>query len=440
MLFSTLFGSVMSLGLLAAGHSSLVLALPAFSASACTAPPLPGAVSDAPAPTIRLPERETFLLQCQSAAVYSAKHEGHGVLVLLNGEKVFERFETGWTSATPHPLASGTKSFSGTAAAVAIHDGLLSLDEKVSDTITEWQSDPRKSRVTVRQLLDLSSGLDPSNDTLQPARKRLIGQRGPSTGPKAAPPADDNRAAAAIDTELTAEPGTKFQYGPSNFYVFGELMKRKLADAKTGDADLVSYLNRKVLSPIGATARFNRDRAGNANLPGGCQVSATDWAKFGELIRHKGAHNGKQLIDPDQLRLLFEPSRANASYGLTWWLLRADSETDPEDDLMADTLSRGDSKRREAVREQLRKRAKRNEELQLAKETFRHLGKSDLGVMAAGLGKQRLYILPEFGLTIVRFGDLTGGKRYKDMEFLAMMLEGSTLMEDAPVAPKREDN
>jgi CubicO group peptidase (beta-lactamase class C family) len=74
---------------------------------------------------------------------------------------LFERYDNGWSRNLPHPLASGSKSFVGVLAMMAVEDGLLSLDEKAADTLTEWKDDPRKSRITVRQLLNLSSGLSP---------------------------------------------------------------------------------------------------------------------------------------------------------------------------------------------------------------------------------------------------------------------------------------
>jgi hypothetical protein len=42
--------------------------------------------------------------------------------------------------------------------------------------------------------------------------------------------------------------------------------------------------------------------------------------------------------------------------------------------------------------------------------------------MAAGKGKQRLYILPEQKLTIVRFGPLEGSKGFDNREFLRLLL------------------
>ena len=56
--------------------------------------------------------------------------------------------------------SSANKSFSGIAALAAVHDGLFRLDDPVSDTITEWRNDPRKSRITIRQLLSQTRGQD----------------------------------------------------------------------------------------------------------------------------------------------------------------------------------------------------------------------------------------------------------------------------------------
>ncbi|HAN99430.1 MAG TPA: serine hydrolase, partial [Planctomycetaceae bacterium] len=44
---------------------------------------------------------------------------------MVDGEVVFEQGVGRTTGTTPHLLASGTKSFSGVAAALAIDDGLL---------------------------------------------------------------------------------------------------------------------------------------------------------------------------------------------------------------------------------------------------------------------------------------------------------------------------
>ena len=115
-------------------------------------------------------------------------------------------------------LASGTKSFAGVMLAAAIEDKLVSgFDEKVSDTITEWRSDPRKRRITVRQLLSLTGGVE--------------------VGPNGRPPAYS----AAVGFPSRYEPGETFEYGPVPFQAFGELMRRKLAPRNESVAGYSNY-------------------------------------------------------------------------------------------------------------------------------------------------------------------------------------------------------
>jgi CubicO group peptidase (beta-lactamase class C family) len=348
---------------------------------------------------------DAFLARCRAAAEYSRKQDGEVLLVLLDGKPVFEDAISGWTVDSPHLLASGTKSFSGIAAARAIEDGLLSLDERVSDTIHEWKADPRKSQVTVRQLLSLAGGIESLSGTIENARNT-----------RAAGITD--RATASIDAKTLAAPGERFIYGPSQFYVFGELMKRKFAAAKTGDADVVAYLTRKVFKPLAINPRFLRDEAGNANLPGGCRMSAKDWAVFGEFVRNGGVHEGERLLGEATLAQLMQSHGPNTAYGLTWWLMRDDEDAaDPESALAADMIADRLEGRGTAAGRRLAERTRER-----AQKSGPDASSPIIGFMAAGKGKQRLYILPEQKLTIVRFGPLEGSKGFDNREFLRLLL------------------
>jgi len=92
----------------------------------------------------------------RAAAEYSARHRGVSFLAIQDGRTLLEQ-----NAKTAHKIYSGTKAFWDLAALAAAEDGLLRLDERVADTITSWRSDPRKAEVTIRQLLDFDSGLEP---------------------------------------------------------------------------------------------------------------------------------------------------------------------------------------------------------------------------------------------------------------------------------------
>ena len=143
-----------------------------------------------------------------AAAEYSAKHRGTSFLAIQNGKTLLEEYPGRASADTPQRIYSGTKAFWNLAALAAAEDGILNLDERVADTIASWRQDPRKSRVTIRQLLDFSCGLAPG-----------FGLQVNEYG---------DRDKAALRLPMVAEPGKAFIYGPSALQVFHQVLKEKL--------------------------------------------------------------------------------------------------------------------------------------------------------------------------------------------------------------------
>jgi CubicO group peptidase (beta-lactamase class C family) len=303
----------------------------------------------------------------EAAAAYLESCNGHALLVYERGRLVFERYFHGHSAATPHVLASGTKSFFGVLAVAAQEDGLLRLDEKLSDTLTEWRADPRKRDLTIRQLLSLSSGLAGGGIGQVPSYREAV-----------------------ASATVTAAPGQRFQYGPIPYQVFGELLRRKLvADGRAKDP--LDYLQQRIFTPIGLRYdRWREDGDGLPHLPSGAYLTAREWAKFGLLVLDNGIWRGKPVIRAGSLAECFKPAPANPNYGLTFWKAKPD---DPEPDL----------------------------------------------VMAAGKGKQKLFILPSRQLLIVQFADAE--RRYQERRFLDLALgdrprNADITKPDRPSAPR----
>ena len=291
------------------------------------------------------PTNSSFL---QLAREYNTAHNGVSLLVMVDGEIVYEDYSNGGSADRASWLASGTKSFTGAMAAAAVEDGLLSWDEKISDTLTEWKVDSLKSQITVRQLLTLTSGLETTG-----ARQGIPGNETSISRPGIHPP------------------GEKFQYGPEPFQVFGELMRRKLAKRQETPLE---YLERRIFKPIGLqVSDWDTDDQGNLIFSSGLYLTARNWAKFGELIRQNGTWGETKVLRSDLLKENFVGTAANPAYGLSWWLnepVTAQQKTE--------------------IR-QLR-----------SSDIFGSFNLPDDLVMAAGAGQQRLFISPERKLVVVR--------------------------------------
>lgn len=174
--------------------------------------PVPVACAES-AEHLKLPPEE--LAAYRQAAAYSRAHRGLSMVVMKNGQVVFEDYAKGQSANESHNLFSGTKSFSCAIAVAAVEDKLLRFDEPVSQTITEWQTDPQKLEITIRQLLTLTSGIDAGK---------------PKT------PGSIPTYAGSLDARMLHTPGTAFQYGAVPFQVFGEVMRRKLASTTPATA------------------------------------------------------------------------------------------------------------------------------------------------------------------------------------------------------------
>ena len=265
-------------------------------------------------------------------------------------------------------LASGSKSFVGVAAMAAVEDGLLGLDDRASESLAEWRNDPKKSRITYRHLLSMSSGLTP-------------GERGTAMRMKSWPDV------AAVPME--SAPGTHYVYGPYHINAFGLALERKLK-GETFEA----YLKRRVLDPLKIAVDWRmRCADGHPQLAGGAYVTARDWATFGEFLRT----GGRGIVRPALLAECARPYATNPAYGLTFWL---DQPVPPE--IVRDVpLLRAD----------------------MASIIGSDWLPRDL-YMAAGAGKQRLFVLPSLHAVVVRQGSLLASRGFQDGTFLSLLLRG----------------
>ncbi len=301
----------------------------------------------------------------RDAAAYSASHRGASLLVLENKKTLLAS-----GANTPRKIYSGTKAFWCLAALAAAEDGLLDLDEPVSKTIAAWRGDSRKARVTIRQLLDFSCGLEPGF--------RLH--------------ADDpgDRDAIALRLPLVASPGTAFIYGPSPLQVFHAVLKVKLH----GESPQ-RYLERRVLRRLGlGRQRYLLDRAGEPLLASGWILSVREWARLGQLVMNEGA----PVIAARSLAQSWRGSAANRAYSLGWWNNR-----------------NAPGGREVEYEEMLGRRwsAQNWSRACICRDAPRDL------VLCVGSLHQRLYVIPSMRLIVVRHGN---GGSFSDARFLRLLL------------------
>jgi CubicO group peptidase (beta-lactamase class C family) len=169
--------------------------------------------------------------------------------------------------------------------------------------------DARKRRMTLRDLLTMTSGLDWNEDV------PYADPNNPSDLMEAA----DDWVQFVIDRPMKDEPGSVFAYSSGATELLAYIFKRE-----TG-VDIEEYGRSHLFKPLGIQDyHWKRTPLGVVDTEGGLYLRAEDLAKIGLLYLNGGRWEGQPLMTADWVKESLTP-RIDAGegfqYGYQWWLL-----------------------------------------------------------------------------------------------------------------------
>lgn len=242
-----------------------------------------------------------------------------GMIIIHNGEIQFEKYLLGNDEDTRWMSMSVAKSMTATLIGAAIHDGAInSIDDPIVTYLPRFRGTAYDG-VTVRNLLQMTSGVawnetytDPESDR----RSMLEAQIGQQPG-------------AILDLMASlprsAEPGTVWNYSTGETQVAGALVQ-----AATGKT-VAEYLSEKIWSPMGMEADANWWLESPDGLEiGGSGLSATlrDYARFGLFMLNDGVVNGQRVLPEGWMAAASTPKTVageTVEYGYMLWPLHGRS-------------------------------------------------------------------------------------------------------------------
>ena len=233
------------------------------------------------------------------------------VVLLKNGKLIGERYANGFNELSFGTSWSMAKSFYAALILISIDKGEInSLDDKVSDYLSYF--DDERSSITIRQLLNMSSGLeypDHQHETMFFKKDHLEYSR---------------------NIDLEKKPDTLFEYNNVNSMLLGEILE--IATGEKAD----TLLDERILKKIGIENRtLWRDEAQNVLTYCCIDMSARDYAKFGQLFSNSGSWNGEQIISKELVDETFQYvwdtpnwwTDEKRGYSLHWWVSRYTEES-----------------------------------------------------------------------------------------------------------------
>lgn len=202
--------------------------------------------------------------------------EPHSLMILRHGRLVASGWWAPYTAERLHLLYSLSKSFTATAAGVAVAEGLLDLDKPVISYFPEFEADitdPRSRSMLVRHIASMASGhLAETND-----EAFALDRDEPVRGFLRIPPDRD--------------PGTVFAYNQPTTYTLAALVQ------KLSGRSLTAYLRPRILDPlgIGEVAWIQHPRGRDLGFSG-LHATTDAVARLGQLYLQDGVWEGRRLL------------------------------------------------------------------------------------------------------------------------------------------------
>jgi CubicO group peptidase (beta-lactamase class C family) len=243
----------------------------------------------------------------------------HAVLVHRGGRLVVEEYFYDYDRDRPHQMRSLTKSVVSTLVGIAIDRRFLESDTTLVTPHLPYGSyanpDPRKARLTLRDLLTMRSGLacddwdasSPGNESrmyLSPDWVKFV-----------------------LDLPMVEQPGTRGHYCSGNVAVAGRIVER------VSGMSLPAFAQQHLFTPLGIRARDVKWNytlsASNAATFAQVYLRPRDMLKLGLLVKHQGRWNGRQVVSRDWIARATKQwsTVGDQAYGYFWWHQWVNAET-----------------------------------------------------------------------------------------------------------------
>jgi CubicO group peptidase (beta-lactamase class C family) len=237
----------------------------------------------------------------------------HAVLIARHGKIVLEEYFHGFGPDVSHDLRSAAKSFTSVLAGIAIHESkILNLNTPIVDVLKQRspidEKDPRKSKITLENLLTMSAGLDCDDDS-----ETSPGNEDTMQGQEK----DPDWYHYAMNVPMAFDPGSKAVYGSALPNLVGGVIA---TDRKVW---LPDYFRDKIANPLGIKDYgLPITPTGDAYMGGGVRLKPRDFLKLGQMMLDGGIWNGKRILDATYAHQAIQPryQLAGIQYGFFWWV------------------------------------------------------------------------------------------------------------------------
>jgi CubicO group peptidase (beta-lactamase class C family) len=248
------------------------------------------------------------------------------LLVMHRDELVAERYFVADDARTLLPATVIARPVAAMAVGLALADGRLrSLDSPVSTWLHEWEGEAR-GRITLRQLLEETSGLETGGEIRGLLRHAPLEHTASlprfATARGVRMLLGNDYESSALGFRLDHEPGGFHNVSPANLQLAAVIVERA-----TG-RPYEHLVDARLWRAVGAGhAQLQLDRRAGMPAAHCCwRATARDMLRVAALLANDGKHGERQVLPPGWVSEMARPSRVSAGTGLQVNLLRIEGE------------------------------------------------------------------------------------------------------------------
>lgn len=238
----------------------------------------------------------------------------HSVLISVNDKLVYEKYFDGYTENIPHDMRSASKSISSAIVGIAKDRALIkSVDQSIFEFLPEKyqsQKDSLKSKIDIKSLLTMSSGLDAIDFGID--RKSFASEDNYQ------PTKDWTKT--ILDAPMIYKPNTHSNYGSANPYLLGIVIDSIVPQP------LELFMDENLFQKLNISNYIiQTDMNGKPYFGGGMYLKPRDMLKFGELYLKNGKWNSETILSKNWVEKSFknyhilENTKEKNGYGYLWW-------------------------------------------------------------------------------------------------------------------------
>jgi CubicO group peptidase (beta-lactamase class C family) len=204
-----------------------------------------------------------------------------GIVVLRHGKLVAESYFNGDDSNALHDIRSATKSITATLMGIAIQQHIVrGVDDSIADYLPNLSHDG-KEKITIRDLLNMRSGLDADDD--DPASPGNETRLDEST--------DWIKSVYAVP--MKTPPGKKYVYVSINAFLVGAIIEN------ASKMHLDEFAKQNLFGPLGITRyEWRRVPIDRTTGQGNLKITTRDEAAIGQLFLQNGQYRDRQIVNP----------------------------------------------------------------------------------------------------------------------------------------------